>query len=389
MAEADIRVLLLAPRYPYPATRGDQRRVLNFVSGLAERCAVKLLAFGSGPPIPVPGVRTVTIGRGALTSAGENLRNPDPRLPLQVRLYLDARMRQAVRREAHAFQPHVLHATLSRMAPYLIRGPWHRHLDLVDPASLNMRSRARAMDWPQRVPFAAEARLAQAYETRAAASADTVSLVSEVDRVEAGLEHAAVIPIGVDESTFFFKAPARRDQRLVFFGNLGYFHNVEPAAYAVREVMPRLRARVPEACLRVVGARPAAAIMRLNGVNGAEVEGPIARMVDELHRSAVALLPVFSGSGMQNKILEAFSAGTPVVTTSRTIRPIASARPGVHCLVGDTAEELADACARLLADEALRLQLAHEARRLTEERYGIGAQAECLLSLYRRTSTTA
>jgi polysaccharide biosynthesis protein PslH len=327
----------------------------------------------------------VNLGRGVVTLAAENLRHPDLRLPLQVRLYLDARMRRAVAREARVFKPDVVHATLSRMAPYLVRGPWHRHLDLVDPASLNMRSRAQAMDWPQSLPFSAEARLARSYEARVATLADTVSLVSEVDRLAAGLEQAVVIPIGVDEATFFFKAPARRGNRLVFFGNLGYFHNVEPAIYAVREVMPRLRARVPDACVRVVGARPAPAIMRLNGVNGAAVQGPVARMVDELHRAAVALLPVFSGSGMQNKILEAFSAGTPVVTTSRTIRSIAAARPGVHCLVGDTAEELADACARLLADEALRLEMAHAARRLTEERYAIAAQAECLLSLYRQT----
>jgi glycosyltransferase involved in cell wall biosynthesis len=357
--------------------------VLNFLNGLAGRCQVKLLAFGNGPPLPVPGVSTVSVGRGVFTLASENLRRPDVRLPLQVRLYLDARMRRAVAREAHVFKPHVLHATLSRMAPYLICGPWHRHLDLVDPASLNMDSRAQAMEWPQKLPFAAEARLARHYEARASAFADSVSLVSEVDRLQAGLEQAVVIPIGVDESTFFFKTPVHRNNQLVFFGNLGYFHNVQAASFVVHEVMPRLRTRVGDASLRIVGARPAASVMRLNGVNGAHVEGPVPRMVDELHRAAVALLPVFSGSGMQNKILEAFSAGTPVVTTSRTIRAIPSARPGVHCLIGDTAEELAEACARLLSDEALRLEIAHAARRLTEKRYAVGAQAECLLSLYR------
>jgi glycosyltransferase involved in cell wall biosynthesis len=291
-------------------------------------------------------------------------------------------MRRAVLREARSFQPDVLHATLSRMAPYLIRGPWHRHLDLVDPASLNMESRASATPWPQHLPFSLEASMARGYEARAAARADTVSLVSEVDRVAAGLDRAVVIPIGVDESAFFFETPERREPRLVFFGNLGYFHNIEPAMYAVREVMPRVRLHLPEASLRLVGARPAVAITRLDAVNGTKVVGPVARMVEELHRAAVALLPVLSGSGMQNKILEAFSAGTPVVTTSRAIRPIAAARPGRHCLVGERPEELAEACVRLLEDEPLRLRIAHEARALAERSYGIRAQADCLLALY-------
>ena len=95
----EMRVLLLAPRYPYPTTRGDQRRVLNFLRGLSDRCSVRLISFGSGPPIPIENLETITVTRGALPATIENLRHGDPRLPLQVRMYLDARMRRAVGRQ--------------------------------------------------------------------------------------------------------------------------------------------------------------------------------------------------------------------------------------------------------------------------------------------------
>jgi polysaccharide biosynthesis protein PslH len=386
MAAIETRLLLLAPRYPYPAMRGDQRRVLNFLTGLAEHCTVRLLSFGSGPRLPVDGVSVVNVTRGLVPAALENARRPNPLLPAQVRLYLDARMRRAVAEQVQRFHPHVIHATLSRMAPYLPPcGPWHRHLDLVDPASVNMRSRARAMSGLARLPFAAEAQLAAIFERRAAANADSVSLVSEIDRARApGLEGAAVIPIGVDETSFPFREPLRRDPIAIFFGNLGYFHNIEPARRAAHEVMPRLRRRVPEAWLRIVGARPSPAITSLDELDGVTVVGPVPRMAEQLHQAAVALLPIISGSGMQNKILEAFSAGTPVVTTAAGIRPVAGAQPGRHCLVGATAAELADACAALLSDPELRLAIAGEARRLAVERYGIKGQAEALLALYRR-----
>ncbi|MHB1570260.1 MAG: glycosyltransferase family 4 protein [Solirubrobacteraceae bacterium] len=387
-SDADTRVLVLCPRYPFPATRGDQRRVLNFVRGLSELCRVRLLTFGEGPPLPVEGVSTVTVARSPAATVSENLRTRDPRLPLQVRLYLDAAMRRAVAAEMQRFRPHVVHATLSRMAPYLpAAGPVHRHLDLVDPASVNMRSRARSMSGPARLPFALEARLAASYEARAAARADTVSLVSEVDRgLVPQLGRAAVIPIGVEESSFPFRAPIDRPPTLIFFGNLGYFHNLEPARFAACEVLPRLRRDLPDASLALVGARPAPAVVRLGEREGVTVVGPVNRMVEHLHRAAVALLPIFSGSGMQNKILEAFSAGTPVVTTPAAIAPVAGARPGEHCLVAQTPAEMADACRRLVQDSELAGRLAGEARALVQERYGIEGQARALLDLYGRAA---
>ena len=250
---------------------------------------------------------------------------------------------------------------------------------------MNMESRAQAMHGPGRIPFATEAQLAASYEARAAAMADSVSLVSEVDRTRArALQRAAVILIGVDQSAFPFAEPSERDPVLVFFGNLGYFHNLEPVRRAAREVLPRLRARLRRASLRIVGARPTPAVARLEQVPGAQLVGPVERIVDELHRAAVALLPIVSGSGMQNKLLEAFSAGTPVVTTRAAIRPIPAAQPGRHCLVGETADELADACAALMTDRDLRVRIAREARELADRHYGVEGQADALLELYGR-----
>ncbi len=45
-----------------------------------------------------------------------------------------------------------------------------------------------------------------------------------------GLDPAAVIPNGVDLDRCR-PAPDRRSPAFLFFGNLGYFHNVEPARF--------------------------------------------------------------------------------------------------------------------------------------------------------------
>ena len=357
--------------------RGDQLRVFHFVKGLAQHAEVTLACFGDGPPLPFDGVRVQSVGHGPAAAVSANVRVPDPRLPLQVRLFLSSRMRAVVRRELES-GPDVVHATLARMGPYLT-GRAHHHVDLVDALSLNMATRARASAPPVRQVFAAEARLMRRYEAGLTASADSASLVSEADRAVAGLERAAVIPNGVDRDLFPFRDPAERPPVLLFFGNLGYFHNIEPARFVAEEVLPRVREQVPEVRLRLAGARPAPAVRRLDGI---ELAPDVPSMAAELHGAAVAVLPMFSGSGMKNKVLEAFCAGAPVVTNRVGIEGVAGAKAGRDHLVAEGAGPLAEACVRLLRDPAERRRLSEAAVALVEERFTWERQVDALLALY-------
>lgn len=348
---------------------------------------MRLVSFGAGEPLPLEGVevRSVTMSpRGRLAA---NLR-ARPSLPGQVRLFCDTGMSRAVEAEIAAWKPDVLHVTLARMAPYMpARGPFHRHLDLVDSLALNMRTRSSAHRGPARAAFAAEARLMLAYEARSAAGADSCSVVSEADRAMPGLERAAVIPNGVDLEAFPFAPAQGRPPVLVFFGNLGYFHNIEPARYLAERVLPLVRERVPEARLRLVGARPAAAVQRLAELGGVEVAADVPAMAAELDRAAVAVLPSFSGSGIKNKILEAFCAGLPVVSNRLGVQGVDGAQAGEHYLAAEGEAELAAAVARVLSDDGLGRRLADAAHDLILRRYTWERQAERLLELYRGERT--
>ena len=379
-----MRILFLSPRDPSPPDRGDRRRVFHFLSELAKHGDVTLACFGAGAPMPIDGVRVESVTRGLPGAVGANLGCPDPRTPLQVRLYLHTRMRELVEREMDRFSPHVVHATLARMAPYLPRrGRCHRHLDLVDALSLNMESRAGASRGPARVGVRAEARFLRRFEARVASDADSFSLASEFDRRAApGLERARVIGNGVDLDAFPFRDPADRAGSMLFFGNLGYFHNIEPARFAAREVLPRARAEAGRADLRIAGARPSRGVRRLGELDGVTMVGQVGDMAGELHRARVALLPMFSGSGVKNKVLEAFCAGTPVVTNEAGIRGLEGAQAGRHYLTGETAPELAAACVRLLADRCLRRSLASEAFALVRRKFTWDRKTAELLELY-------
>ncbi len=197
-----------------------------------------------------------------------------------------------------------------------------------------------------------------------------------------GLEDAAVIPNGVDLETFPFAPAAERAPVLVFFGNLGYFHNVEPAKFLAEEVLPLVRERAPKARLLLVGARPAAAVRRLAELDGVELAADVPDMAAELSRAAVAVLPSFSGSGIKNKILEAFCVGLPVVSNRLGIQGVDGAVAGEHYLPAEDAATIAAATVELFADPDRGAGLAATAYRLVQDRYTWERQAERLLELY-------
>jgi len=376
-----VRILVIAPRWPHPALRGDQLRVAGLTGALAAHAEVRTLAF-RGPAdgeAPTQGVQRSLAGTFAA-----NLRRPDPRIPGQVRMFLDRGMDRAVGGALAGWRPDVVHVTLSRMAPYLPPpGPWHRHLDLVDALSANLRRRAEASGPGVRQALAAEGRLLERYEARAVLAADSASLVADADRRAApGLEACAVVPNGIALEDFPFREPGADPPVLVFFGNLGYFPNVEAARFVATEVLPRVRRQVPRARLLLVGARPAAGVRRLAGLEGVEVRGPVPRMADALHEGAVAVLPMFTGTGMKNKVLEAMAAGTPVVANALGIAGIAGARAGEHHLEAEGAAALAAAVVGLLCSPDERGRLAHAGRSLVRDAFSWEARAEQLLRIY-------
>jgi glycosyltransferase involved in cell wall biosynthesis len=76
-----------------------------------------------------------------------------------------------------------------------------------------------------------------------------------------------------------------------------------------------------------------------------------------------------SGSGVQNKILEALVLRRAVVTTRLGAMGIPELENGVNALIADSPQSFAEATVRLLRDSILRQQLGRAGRDLVLMRY--------------------
>jgi len=162
--------------------------------------------------------------------------------------------------------------------------------------------------------------------------------------------------------------PRANEEAVVFSGNMEYHPNHSAVRFFRQEVWPRLRERWPRLVWRLVGKNPAAVKRFTSGDPRIEVRGPVDDAVRELARAQVAVAPVLAGSGTRLKILEAWAAGLPVVSTTLGAEGLA-ARDGENLLLADGGPAFAEAVSRLLACPDLRESLGAAGRLLLEKEF--------------------
>jgi glycosyltransferase involved in cell wall biosynthesis len=162
----------------------------------------------------------------------------------------------------------------------------------------------------------------------------------------------------------------RADARAILsVGSMFYPPNVDGPLWFAEAIYPRIKARLPDAQLHLVGGRPAPEIRRLGRDDPSiEVAGYVPDLEPYLERSAVLIAPLRYGSGMRVKILDALTRGMPVVSTSLGCEGIA-VTSGKDILIADQADDFAAKVVQVIEDRELADRLARDGRRLIESEY--------------------
>ena len=207
-----------------------------------------------------------------------------------------------------------------------------------------MRGRAKG---PAGLFFRGEAAALRRMERRTVGAFDHVVVVSEQERARLGLGARSVLvcPNGREPSAILPDAP---DPIVAFVATMGWAPNVDAAVWLAKEIWPRVRQRVPQARLVLVGKDPTPTVRALAQAN-VEVTGTVADVTPYLARSRVVVAPLRVGGGTRLKIMEALDVGRPVVATSIGCEGMEDL-VGRGVVVADEVPALADAIADLLLD---------------------------------------
>ena len=218
-----------------------------------------------------------------------------------------------------------------------------------------------------------ESALLERMERRAVSVAHTVLAVSAEEAHyfrQLGARRAVVVPNGVDCDRLERLPIGNREgaPTLLFVGSLSWPSNVHAVRFLATEVLPSVRKSIPNARLVVVGRDPGPDVMSLaRPGSNVEVAGNVEDVAPYYRAAHVLTVPLLSGGGTRLKILEAFAAGVPVVSTPVGCEGI-EAIPGSHLAVAEITD-FAAAVARLVEQPHKARVLAVRARTLAREKY--------------------
>ncbi|MBK7425598.1 MAG: glycosyltransferase [Saprospiraceae bacterium] len=205
-------------------------------------------------------------------------------------------------------------------------------------------------------------RLLARAESQAMDLFDSFTIISDRDRrfiQHKERQKIEIVPNGIDPE-YFTPGEKTPEFDLVFVGNLGYYPNVHAARYLVKKILPLVQKK-KEVKVLLAGARPHQLILDLQSDNVI-----VWSWLDDIraayHDGKIFVAPVFQGSGLQNKILEALACGTPCITTSQVNASI-GAGPDDQLLIADDDKQFAAKIVQLLDDSAKQHLLAESGRR--------------------------
>jgi glycosyltransferase involved in cell wall biosynthesis len=172
----------------------------------------------------------------------------------------------------------------------------------------------------------------------------------------------------------WFTAPAnafsddKEPGSIVFFGAFDRSENREAVKYAVREILPLVRAQYPRFKFYIAGNQSERLSRLIEGLSDVVLTGFIEDVPRFLSRMQVALLPLRTGAGVKIKTLECMAAGLSVVATPVGVEGVGG-ESGVHYFVGTTPRELADHTVRLLNQPRMSRAIGQSAKEFVFEEF--------------------
>ena len=378
-----MKLLIVSPRFPYPASTADRLTVYQLLRYLSQRHTIDLFACSDKPVTRsqsnavAPFCRAIHTVHISQTHSVANSFWAMLRLkPIQSAWFYTRRAQRMLQALVRAEDYDVLYAHTIRAGRYvtdLKPKPNGLHV-LAMQISMRLNYERLAVyerNLIYRLAFKHEAARLRIFESRISEQFDRALVISDVDRSainNGSTERFFECPHGVTLDDVSPHSVERDTNMIVFSGRMDYRPNVDAALFFCHEILPYIRAVVPNALVYIVGARPDASVRELDRIDGVTVTGEVDEIYPWLRRASVGVDPLRAGAGLQNKVLEGMACGLPMVVT-----PVANegikAEPGVHLLTADTPSTFASKVIQLLGNADLRRRIGAAGRRFIEEHW--------------------
>lgn len=192
-----------------------------------------------------------------------------------------------------------------------------------------------------------------------------------------------VCPFGFDFDTRPVAQAPLKERNLFYIGSLDWLPNQEGLVWFIKHVWKNILAVYPGLKFFVAGRNAPGWLANLSRQYQVEFLGEVADAFSFMSDKALMVVPLFSGSGMRVKIVEAMAAGKVVISTAKGAEGI-GLKNGSHIILADDAEGFVSAVSKMQSDENEYLQIAENAVKFVREKLNNNSISSRLAEFYKK-----
>lgn len=376
-----MKLFLITSRVPFPLEKGDKLRAFHFLRELSRYNELYLFCISekkdddkSLPELQKICKEVHFYKLPFLLRFFSLFKSFFQGKPFQVGWFYSSSAASAIESHVARVQPDAFICQLVRTAEYLPQKyEGIKVIDYMDAFSVGMQRRYTQSGFPMSQVYRYEYEKLAAYEEAVMHRFHLHLIISDQDKrlmPKAMQPHLKVLRNGVDLAYYRYEDAQEykvRSEVLLFSGNMSYPPNIQAAHFLVEKILPLVQRDKPLTKLTLAGARPAASVKKMAGKN-VRVTGWINDLRHEYGQAKVFVAPMFSGTGMQNKLLEAMAMAVPCITT----RMAAEAINGKHMeniIIADDEKTFSEAIVYLLSHPEEAKEMGLMGRKHVEESF--------------------
>jgi sugar transferase (PEP-CTERM/EpsH1 system associated) len=375
-------IFFITSRFPYPLEKGDKLRAYHQIKSLSKSyniilCSLTEIRIKEEWEKEVSQYCTkVVIFKLNKFLIGLNLFKAifNSKKPLQVAYFFQKSIYRSIQHLIRINKPDAIYCQLIRTAEY-VKNIHHipKTIDYMDALSEGMFKREKISKGLNKLLYKSEGKRLKKYENIIFDYFNHHTIISKQDRDK--ISHPKnqsiyIIPNGVDDFFLKYKCNASlKEFDIVFVGNLSYAPNIESCIYLIEQIVPYFKAKNVEIKVLLSGATPSPTILNaIKNISNVVVSGWVDDIRESYCKGKIFVAPLFIGTGLQNKLLEAMALGVPCVTTP-LVNNALNAKPNENILLATNKEAFFNQITTLLQNQEYYIQISKSAKKFVINNY--------------------